>query len=122
MTGESESLKPEELNDLEAWVHVVLRPESPQAEQFRRLFAQARRSTPPVIGSDESLRPHGWLFFCPDEGEQWSKNHPVESGENPYAENIRPGTPPKGPHPRTGYERVSLTDAGRAALSKTETP
>ena len=34
----------------------------------------------------------GYLFHNPDTGEEWSENHPVESGEVEDAENVRPAT------------------------------
>jgi hypothetical protein len=34
----------------------------------------------------------GFKYFCPDEGVEWAPNHPIESGENPWATEIRPMT------------------------------
>ncbi len=50
-----------------------------EAEQRGRELEQARVSD-------------GWLYHNPDTGEEWSENHPVESGEVPDAENVRPAT------------------------------
>ena len=35
---------------------------------------------------------HGWLFCNPDTGIEWLDQHPIESGEVPDAENIRPAS------------------------------
>lgn len=34
----------------------------------------------------------GWLYTC-DDGWEWSPNHPIDSGENTYATNVRRATP-----------------------------
>lgn len=40
----------------------------------------------------EKERSDGWLYLNPDTGVEWSKSHPVESGEVPDAENVREAT------------------------------
>lgn len=35
---------------------------------------------------------HGWLYTCPDTGIEWSEQHPIESGEVPDAQDVRPAT------------------------------
>lgn len=49
-----------------------------------------------VKGENEQLRlarPYdGWLYFNPDTGTEWAEQHPVESGEVPDAQSIRPAT------------------------------
>lgn len=44
-------------------------------------------------GRDPSKAPHGrtrgWAYFNPDTGVEWTKNHPVESGECPDATEIK---------------------------------
>lgn len=35
---------------------------------------------------------HGWLFNNPDTGIEWLEQHPIESGEVPDAENVRPAS------------------------------
>lgn len=34
----------------------------------------------------------GWVFYNPDSGEEYSRDHPIKSGETPYAENVRRST------------------------------
>lgn len=34
---------------------------------------------------------HGWSFLD-DDGNEWSEDHPVKSGEHPYAEDVQPCT------------------------------
>ena len=34
----------------------------------------------------------GWVYFNPDCGEEYSRNHPINSGEVPAATHIRPAT------------------------------
>jgi hypothetical protein len=35
---------------------------------------------------------HGWVYFNPDSGEEYSPNHPIDSGEYVDAEDVRPAT------------------------------
>lgn len=35
---------------------------------------------------------HGWVFFNPDTGIEYATSHPIESGEVPDAEDVRPAT------------------------------
>ena len=54
------------------------------------MIAAAPQPDSPAPRAEE---PHeGWLYHNPDTGEEWSLNHPVESGEVEDAENIRPAT------------------------------
>lgn len=46
----------------------------------------------PVEGVGAVLKGNGWVFWNPDSGEEYSPNHPVESGECDDAEHIRKAT------------------------------
>lgn len=51
---------------------------------------------------------YGWVFHNPDTGEEYNPNHPVQSGEAPDAEDIRPAT----------YQEHVLYEAWQTALSQ----
>jgi hypothetical protein len=54
------------------------------------LAALASRHQEPIEPADTNG--FGWVFWNPDSGEEYSLNHPIESGECPDAERIRSST------------------------------
>lgn len=58
----------------------------PDAETRTALLhtAQLLRRSDPVVTH------YGYLYFNPDTGIEWAPNHPIESGEVPDAQDVRP--------------------------------
>jgi hypothetical protein len=52
----------------------------------------SNQQTTPTLPAMTTEPSHGWFYFNPDTGTEWAEQHPVESGEVPDAENVRPAT------------------------------
>ena len=63
-----------------------------QADYERRVLSALTTEPRATPQADEVTEADGWLFTNPDTGTEWAPQHPVESGEVPDAEDIRPAT------------------------------